>query len=314
MLYADCVICSPSDYMSAGRRLLEKMCDALDALSVPLSECREAAIIVRFGVYSTNPAENPDDASEGIELGAVRAKKRQLEFYVKMPGNLLRAETLAQYVVSRLREVNALGSEVFRAKGIDFPLAKADSLVEALAARFGATSASDKDANAADETARPRPHLLGPFIGAAAPSSIAIDPDDGSARNVGRTADGRQFFLTTPFEPAGVDAPVSGCEYVALYLFDREGKLLEARIDSLGPRAKLDRKKRERLLLRRLDEIGPVTLQRIEVAPFSVDRFGTTFGLVLRDREEEVAARVVEAQPGNYMAFSEPWDSGQYDT
>lgn len=68
---------------------------------------------------------------------------------------------------------------------------------------------------------------------------------------------------------------------------------------------------------RRLAELGPVDRGRIEVRPFEVERFGVTFGLVLRppeDPEEEEAGWWVEVEPGNYMAFYEPWDSGEYDT
>ena len=52
------------------------------------------------------------------------------------------------------------------------------------------------------------------------PQLIAIDHDDYHAEHVGRLSDGRQFFLTTPFEPAGPHGP--GGEFVALYLFDRD--------------------------------------------------------------------------------------------
>jgi hypothetical protein len=45
-----------------------------------------------------------------------------------------------------------------------------------------------------------------------------------------------------------------------------------------------------------------------------VERFGTTFGLVLRQPEDEDDPWAVEVMPGNYMAFFEPWDSGDYDT
>ena len=144
------------------------------------------------------------------------------------------------------------------------------------------------------------------------PGIIAINEDDYHAEHVGRTADGRQFFLTTPFEPAL--GGQQGGEYVALYLFDDAGKLLEAIIDDFGPRAALDNKKRREVYDQRLSDLGEVTLERIEVAPFAVQRFGTTFGLVLRQPEGEEDPWAVEAQPGNYMAFFEPWDSGDYDT
>jgi len=48
------------------------------------------------------------------------------------------------------------------------------------------------------------------------PDLVAIEPDDYHAEYVGRTADGRQFFLTTPFDPALAD---EGAEFIALYLF-----------------------------------------------------------------------------------------------
>ncbi|WP_309114289.1 hypothetical protein [Saccharothrix sp.] len=143
-----------------------------------------------------------------------------------------------------------------------------------------------------------------------APDLVAIDHDDYHAEHVGRTADGRQFFLTTPFEPATADDP--GNEFVALFLFDAAGRLLEARIDELGPRATLDAKHRRDRYEARLRELGEVAFGRIEVAPFAVERFGTTFGLLARPGED--GDWWVELHPGNYMAFSEPWDSGEYDT
>lgn len=69
-----------------------------------------------------------------------------------------------------------------------------------------------------------------------------------------------------------------------------------------------------RLLDKRIAELGPVEYERIEVQPFAIERFGTTFGLVPRAPENEDEGWWVELQPGNYMAFHEPWDSGEYDT
>ena len=143
-------------------------------------------------------------------------------------------------------------------------------------------------------------------------SLIAIDHDDYYAADIGKTEDGRSFFLTTPFEPALGAAP--GREFVALYLFDEAGGFLEAKIDDLGSRATLDAEARRALCHQRLEELGNITRQRIKIAPFSVERFGTVFGLVPREPEDGDDVSAVEAQPGNYMAFFEPWDSGEYDT
>jgi len=141
------------------------------------------------------------------------------------------------------------------------------------------------------------------------PTIIAIDHDDYQARHVGRLPDGRQFFLTEPFTFA-----VSGCpgrNFVALFLFDKRGRFVEARVDEVtaGNHAEY-----QSTFDRRLAELGSVEYARIEVQPFAIQRFGLTFGLVPRPPEEGDDDWWVELQPGNYMAFSEPWDSGQYDT
>jgi hypothetical protein len=144
------------------------------------------------------------------------------------------------------------------------------------------------------------------------PTLIALDCDDYAAKYVGRTATGEQFFITTPFVPAiGVDA---GREFLAVYRFDQRGKLLDARIDDLGSRAELDLDQAGKLLAQRVADLGPVKFGRIEVQPFEIERFGTTFGIVPRSPETDQDGWWAEVQPGNYMAFHEPWDSGEYDT
>jgi hypothetical protein len=144
------------------------------------------------------------------------------------------------------------------------------------------------------------------------PTIIAIDHDDYHASHVGCLSDGRQFFLTTPFVPAVRGN--AGREFVALYIFDKRGSFLEARIDDLGTRADLDAEHARRIFKQRLSELGPVEYGRIEVQPFEIQRFGTSFGLLPRPPEEGDDDWWVELEPGNYMAFHEPWDSGEYDT
>jgi hypothetical protein len=144
------------------------------------------------------------------------------------------------------------------------------------------------------------------------PTLIAIEHDDYHAEHVGVTRDGRQFILTTPFSPPGGTNP--GCEFVALYVFDKAGHLLEAKVDSFGPRSSLDRDARRTLCQERLASLGDVSFKRVEVAPFEVEHFGVKFGLIVREPEDDDDVWAVEMQPGNYMAFFEPWDSGEYDT
>ncbi|MET4727283.1 hypothetical protein ABIE09_001077 [Lysobacter enzymogenes] len=144
------------------------------------------------------------------------------------------------------------------------------------------------------------------------PALIAIDHDDYHAEHIGRLADGRQFFLTTPF--VGAMQGRDGNEFVALYLFDAAGALLEARIDEFGPRAQLDLEARNRVYEQRLAELGEVEFDRIEIAPFSVSRFGVEFGLIPNWPQDEGEQLSISLEPGDYMAFFEPWDSGDYDT
>jgi len=144
------------------------------------------------------------------------------------------------------------------------------------------------------------------------PTRIAIDHNEFEAKHIGHTADGRQFFLTTPFDP-GTDGADDGGEFVALYLFDRDGRFLEAKIDAFGSREQMDSAAAEAMYDTRLKDLGKVTFDRIEIEPFAVERFGTTFGLIVHEPDED-GTWWVTAEPGDYMAFSEPWDLGEYDT
>ena len=145
------------------------------------------------------------------------------------------------------------------------------------------------------------------------PSIIAIDYDNYHAKYVGHTGDGRQFFLTTQFIPP-LSQHMRSSEFVALYLFDAEGVLVEARIDDLGSRQSLNEQDRQLLIEQRLGELGEVQYGRIQVRPFQIVRFGTRFGLIVRLSASEPAEWWVNLEPGNSMAFYEPWDSGIYDT
>lgn len=143
------------------------------------------------------------------------------------------------------------------------------------------------------------------------PERIALDPDDHYADHVGHTADGRQFFLTTPFEWPQEGRP--GCEYIALYLFDADGALSDATIDRLGPREDVDPAHARALIQERLAGLGETRAERIVMQPFAVERHGCTFGLIWRPPEDGDPG-AAELMPGNTMAFFEPWDSGLYDT
>jgi len=56
-----------------------------------------------------------------------------------------------------------------------------------------------------------------------------------------------------------------------------------------------------------LRELGNVTLQRIEIAAFAVERFGTTFGLISCPPEGDFLRMVSRGSPGRYWLSHEPW-------
>lgn len=133
------------------------------------------------------------------------------------------------------------------------------------------------------------------------PEILRIDHDDYHAKHIGVAADGQQFFLTTPFEPATGDQ--AGCEYIALFKFDMEGNIVDSTIKSLGPRATLNEEEARETYSSLLDSLGEVDCCGIDIKPFSVNYNGTDIGLIVREPEEDEDVYAVELLPGNYMAF-----------
>lgn len=143
------------------------------------------------------------------------------------------------------------------------------------------------------------------------PAFIALDPDDAYAKYVGNTADGRCFFLTKPYVPAPPGKPEH--DYLALYLFDEDGGLLEARIEDLGLRTQVDVNQARALRAAMLASLGMYTPGRIFIVPFRVERFGVEFGLIAHPPKRPTDEWHVTVEPGHYMTFSPPWDSGVYE-
>ncbi len=152
------------------------------------------------------------------------------------------------------------------------------------------------------------------------PRFVRINLDDDCAEYVGKLADGRQFFLTFPFVPQTDQSERE--EYIALYLFDEFGILSEAKIFSEKAEGITKRPARQKFVDDLLAGLGKTKFADIKVAPFAVEKFGRQFGLIFDageplsedgDEGEEDFGSWVTVEPGNYMAFSPPWD-GEYDT
>ena len=139
------------------------------------------------------------------------------------------------------------------------------------------------------------------------PELISIHHDDYHAQHIGTTSDGSQFFLTTPFEP-------NKCEYIALFKFDGLGNLIDSNIETLGERGSFTQEFASEKYNLMLQSLGDVEFGNIKVKPFSVSFNNIEIGLITRVPEDEDDVWAVELLPGNFMAFFEPWDSGEYDT
>ena len=144
------------------------------------------------------------------------------------------------------------------------------------------------------------------------PKLIRINHDDYAARRIGQIADGRQFFLTNPFVPADRNGD-GGSEFIALYIFDADGRLLNAKIDNLGVRKNVDEENARSIIQARLNKLGEFSFDDIIIAPFSINKFDIEFGLILHMPEEDDEVLRVTVEPGDYMCFFPPWD-GDYDT
>lgn len=139
------------------------------------------------------------------------------------------------------------------------------------------------------------------------PKTISICHDNHFAMHTGKTLDGAQFFLTTPFIPA--DPNNRGSQFIALYLFDKDGTFMGAKIDDLGPRDSLDTDKADSIYEQFLKRLNKPTFCDIRIKPFQLERHGTTFGLIPSSQDK---IQLV-FEPGHYMAFSPPWD-GAYQS
>ena len=140
------------------------------------------------------------------------------------------------------------------------------------------------------------------------PRFVGINHDDYDAQYVGKMTDGSQFFLTHPFAPSLGDKP--GGSFIALYIFDAFGHLTEARVEQL---IEVTQTQLDAMTQAWLASLGKYRFADISVAPFCVEKYGQQFGLIFEAEDDEEVGAWVTVQPGNYMAFSPPWD-GEYDT
>ncbi|KIC29643.1 hypothetical protein [Leisingera sp. ANG-M6] len=148
---------------------------------------------------------------------------------------------------------------------------------------------------------------------------IRLVPDQHHLRDVGQLVDGRYFWIDLQLNTEGHETR----DFIATYTFNADGDLLDHEICDLGLRSSSSAQhaanavmaKRKQLKIKR-NLLGRQKRCSFWVKPFSIEAFGLSFGLVLREQEEgEMAGEeLVDAMPGCTLMFYPPWPDGSYDT
>jgi hypothetical protein len=132
------------------------------------------------------------------------------------------------------------------------------------------------------------------------PARIRLVPDDAAIEAVGTAQDGRRFMLAAPSDEH---------DYIALFLWTADGEFDRLLVDDLGATGEMSPDEELALYERRVTQLGEFTVEAIEVAPFAVEAYGTVFGLVAYEPDEDAEGIAwVEYLPGNPIAFCWPWD------
>lgn len=144
---------------------------------------------------------------------------------------------------------------------------------------------------------------------------IHLFPDDCHLPHVGRLKVGAQFWIDVQLLQEGGDTR----DFVATYVFDLEGRLIWNEILDAGLRSEGNMKTIEEVILSQLKKLGEFDRREIQVHPFSVEAFGSVFGLVVREPEPDsdlsgsgVLGPLVDVMPGWTLMFYPPWEEGSY--
>jgi hypothetical protein len=142
-----------------------------------------------------------------------------------------------------------------------------------------------------------------------APARFTIVPDDYHVPYAGTAEDGRKFFLSDElFDQSSA--------YVGLFLWKTDGTFDEVKVDKVArpaglPPGQAGPANAEDLVASRLAELGKYVLEPIEVEPFTEKVDGVTFGWVVNQFDGEYSINI---EPGDFIAYYEPWDGLEYDT
>ncbi|RLV49821.1 hypothetical protein D9V37_07995 [Nocardioides mangrovicus] len=142
------------------------------------------------------------------------------------------------------------------------------------------------------------------------PTRFTIRPDDYHVPYAGTAADGRRFFLSDELfsDDRG---------WVGLFLWTADGVFDEVRVSAVGratgvPPGQAAPAPSDRTLQDRLHELGKFVLEPITVEPFTRTVDGTEFGWEVGRYDD--GSYYISIEPGDFIAYSSPWDGYEYDT
>ena len=142
-------------------------------------------------------------------------------------------------------------------------------------------------------------------------NALVLKPDQFLNRHVGAEADGTLFWLTFSFDTwYGTDGDEH--DLALLYRFEPDGELKSYQVERLGRRGDLSRTTVEAVTERLLATLDAPTVRPIRMRPFEKEWDLLDLGLVSRG-EDSPGDVVIDAEPGAYMTFCEPWD-GRYES
>lgn len=166
------------------------------------------------------------------------------------------------------------------------------------------TSVPDDDLESSTD-----PDEEGAVAAGEAPTRFTIRPDDYHVPFAGTAEDGRRFFLSDElFSEDG--------SYVGLFLWHADGTFDEVRVTAVDgveglPPGQAAPAGDEDVIEEMLAELGDYVLEPITVEPFTTEVDGTVFGWQLDSFQGEYSIHI---EPGNFIAYYEPWDGWEYDT
>ena len=141
---------------------------------------------------------------------------------------------------------------------------------------------------------------------------LRLIPDRYHLKNVGQLNNGNYYWIDVQLDSNGRETR----DFIATYIFDADGVLIEHKIIELGIRSDPSALSARVIIGQESTRIGVKKRKDFWVRPFSVKANGAVFGLVVREREqgELEGFQAVDAMPGWTLMFYPPWADGLYDT